>query len=150
MRILMVCLGNICRSPTAEAALRHAAAEAGVDVVVASCGTGGWHSGEGADPRTVRHAKKRGLDLSRHRARQLRHDDFAAFDRLYAMDGKNLSDLLKACPDEHRHKVFLFLGDGDVPDPWSGGPEGFEHVLDLCEKAAARVVDDLRRIRERA
>ena len=90
----------------------------------------------------MRHAKKRGLDLSGHRARQLRHEDFAGFDRLYAMDGNNLNALMKASPPEHRHKLFLFLGEGDVPDPYYGGAEGFDHVLDLCMSAAARVVED--------
>lgn len=140
----MVCLGNICRSPTAEYAVRAAAARAGVDVVVASCGTGGWHEGQGADGRTIKHAAKRGLDLSGHVARKLRADDFVAFDRLYAMDKKNLADLQALCPPAHREKVSLFLDDGDVPDPYLSGAASFERVLDLCEAAAARIIADLR------
>lgn len=144
MRILMVCLGNICRSPTAEATVRHEAKRRGVDVVVASCGTGGWHAGQGADPRTVRHAKQRGIDLSGHRARQLHDDDFAGFDHVLVMDGQNLRDVLARCPPAHRHKVKRFLDDdADVPDPWYGEADGFEHVLDLCEAASARLLDAL-------
>ncbi|HEY1099006.1 MAG TPA: low molecular weight protein-tyrosine-phosphatase [Myxococcota bacterium] len=144
MRLLMVCLGNICRSPTAEATVRREAQRRGVDVVVASCGTGGWHAGEGADARTIRHAKKRGIDLEPHRARQLHDDDFAAFDHIFVMDAQNLSDVLARCPPEHHGKVRRFLGDDDVPDPWFGGADGFERVLDLCEAASARLLDELR------
>jgi protein-tyrosine phosphatase len=141
MRVLMVCLGNICRSPTAAACVRQAARDAGVDVDVDSCGTGGWHEGEPADPRTVAHAARRGLDLSRHRARALRDGDFAAFDRLYVMDARNLRDVLARCPQEHHHKVSLFLDDdAEVPDPYHGGPAGFDHVLDLCAARAATLV----------
>lgn len=144
MRILMVCLGNICRSPTAEAVLRHEAQRRGVDVVVASCGTGGWHAGQGADPRTIRHAQRRGLDLLPHRARQLHDDDFAAYDHIFVMDGQNLRDVLARCPRVHQHKVRRFLDDNaDVPDPFYGEADGFEHVLDLCEAASARFLDTL-------
>lgn len=144
MRILMVCLGNICRSPTAEAVLRHEAQRRGVDVVVASCGTGGWHAGQGADARTIRHAKQRGIDLTSHRARQLQDEDFVNYDHIVVMDGQNLRDVLARCPPAHRHKVRRLLDDdADVPDPWYGEADGFEHVLDLCEAASARLLDAL-------
>jgi protein-tyrosine phosphatase len=144
MRILMVCLGNICRSPTAAAALRQTAADAGVVVDVDSAGTAGWHEGKAADPRTVEHARRRGLDLGAHRARRVRDDDFTAFDRLYAMDQKNLQALRQRAPWAAQGRLALLLGDADVPDPWAGGPEDFERVLDLCTTAAARLVATLR------
>jgi len=143
IRLLMVCLGNICRSPTAEAAVRAVITARGMDATVESCGTAGYHEGKGADPRTIAHAARRGLDLRRHRARQLRPGDFAAFDRIYVMDEANLADLTRVCPAEHLQKVVLFLGDAEVPDPWSGGPADFERVLDLCQARAGQVVTAL-------
>jgi len=146
MRVLMICLGNICRSPTAEAALRRAAHDAGrSDVVVESRGTAGWHEGKGADPRTVAHAKARGLDLSGHRARKLARADLVDFDVVYAMDEANLEDVRQLCrgDDGLLGKVSLFLGDRGVPDPWSGGPADFERVLDLCEGRALVLISGL-------
>ena len=145
MRILMVCLGNICRSPTAAAALRAAAAEAGVAVEVDSAGTAGWHEGKGADPRTIEHARRRGLDLTAHRARRIRDDDFAAFDRVYAMDRANLRALVQRAPPTLQGRIALFLGDEEVPDPWAGGPGDFERVLDLCLAASRGIVTALAR-----
>jgi protein-tyrosine phosphatase len=145
MRILMVCLGNICRSPTAAATLRAAAAEAGVVVDVDSAGTAGWHEGKGADPRTIEHGRRRGLDLSAHRARRVRDDDFGAFDRVYAMDRANLRGLVQRAPPALQGRVALFLGDDEVPDPWAGGPDDFERVLDLCSAASRTIVAALAR-----
>jgi protein-tyrosine phosphatase len=147
MRILLVCLGNICRSPTAEGALRRALTDAGLTHIhVESAGTGSHHEGDGADPRTVRHAKQRGIDLSAHRARGVRDADFARFDHLWCMDAANLSALRARCPAEHRAKIRLFLEDGaEVPDPYYGDAHEFERVLDLCESAAARLVQRWRR-----
>jgi len=146
-RILFVCLGNICRSPTAEAVTRTLAARAGVAVELASCGTAAYHAGEGADPRTARHARRRGYDLSTHRARALTAEDFEAFDLLLAMDGANLRELQQRCPAGLEHKLGRFLPDGpggasrDVPDPYYGGDAGFEKVIDLAEEAAAALLE---------
>jgi protein-tyrosine phosphatase len=138
-RVLMVCLGNICRSPTAEVVLRHVAAEAGVALMVASAGTGAWHVGNGADPRAITHARRRGLDLRSHRARQVDRTDFDRFDLIYAMDRDNLRNLQRLQPTPS-DQLQLFLGDDEVPDPWSGGPDGFEHVLDLVTARARLLV----------
>jgi len=168
VRVLFVCLGNICRSPTAEGVLLAMLARrkvSGVDVD--SCGTVGHHVGEAPDPRTIAHAKKRGYDLSPLRARQLAPADFMVFDRVYAMDQNNLRHLMKAAPPEHQHKIGLLLDvtqragepaplqnhgaieqgqshmEREVPDPWAGGPADFELVLDLCERACAAIVDGI-------
>ncbi len=146
MRVLMVCKGNICRSPTAEAALVAAAREASRDdIVVESRGTTDWHQGKGADPRTIAHAKKRGLDLSRHRARQVTLDDMERFDVVYAMDHDNRDKLVRLLTSHDAMalagKIAMFLADdAEVPDPWYGGPDGFEHVLDLCQARALEMV----------
>jgi protein-tyrosine phosphatase len=145
MRILMVCLGNICRSPTAAAALRAAAATHGVVVDVDSAGTAAWHEGKGADPRTVEHARRRGLDLAGHRARRVRDEDFTMFDRIYAMDRANLRALQQRGPAAAQGKLALFLGDDEVPDPWAGGPDDFERVLDLCLAASVTIAATLAR-----
>lgn len=150
-RLLFVCLGNICRSPTAAGVFAALAAKDGLAVEVESAGTLGHHAGDGADPRTVRHAHARGYDLSAHRARQLRAADFAAFDRILAMDEANLTELRRLCPPAHEGKLRLLLADTpdaggrEVPDPYDGGPEGFERVLDLVEAASRRLVAELRR-----
>lgn len=144
MRVLMVCLGNICRSPTAEAVMR---ARARGRVEVESVGTGGWHHGEPPDPRARKAGEARGYDFATITARQVRAADFAAFDAIYAMDRDNLATLRRQCPPEHAHKLALLLDgvDGapsEVPDPYYGGPEGFDHVLDLVERAVdARLAD---------
>lgn len=141
----MVCLGNICRSPTAEGALRQALARHGLThVTVKSAGTGSHHQGESADVRTILHAKRRGIDLDAHRARGLVPEDFVRFDYLFAMDTQNQSTLIARCPAALRSKISMFLGDAIVPDPYYGGPEAFEHVLDLCEQGAERVVSLLK------
>ena len=140
-RILFVCLGNICRSPAAEAVLRAKAVERQIGLEIASAGTGGWHQGDGADARMVRAARARGYSLERHRARQVAFSDFYEFDYLLAMDLRNQSDLLAMAPPNRDCDIRLFLdfADGDTretPDPYYGGPEGFEHVLDLLEAGA--------------
>jgi protein-tyrosine phosphatase len=141
----MVCLGNICRSPTAEAVLRARLAEAGMDgeVEVDSAGTGSWHIGHPPDERSQRHALRRGYDLSGLRARRVVEDDFHRFDLILAMDQANLDDLRRLAPDgPYRAEVRLFTS-VEVPDPYSGGESGFEHVLDLAERAASAWVSDL-------
>ena len=144
-RILMVCMGNICRSPTAEVVLRHKLPAAGLAgrVLVESAGThAGWHAGEGADHRAKRHAANRGYDLSTHRARALRRDDSERHDLVLAMDWENLVELGQRWQDVpvgriRRLSEFArrFVTQDFVPDPYQGGPEDFERVLDLVEDA---------------
>lgn len=150
MRVLLVCLGNICRSPTAEGILRHKLEQAGLAdrVEVDSCGTGGWHVGKAPDRRAMAAAARRGFDLSGLRARQLEADDFRRFDYLLAMDRDNLLALEARCPPDCRAHIGLFLDfagyeNQAVPDPYFGGKEGFEEVLDLVEAGAEGLVAEL-------
>ena len=139
-RILFVCLGNICRSPLVEVVARAGFARAGLDIDVASAGTGDYHIGEGADPRAVSSAGARGFDLSAHRARQIVVADFARYDHLLAMDKANYRAMSARCPDQYAARVALFLPFAgideplEVPDPYFGGAEGFEHVIDLAQR----------------
>jgi protein-tyrosine phosphatase len=147
MRVLMVCLGNICRSPTAEAVLRAKLEAAGLAqrVEVDSAGTGSWHLGDPPDPRSQRHAARRGYDLSALRARCVAEDDFHRFDLILAMDHNNLADLRRLAPEgAHRAELRLFAPI-EVPDPYSGGAVGFERVLDLVETASDAWIEDLAR-----
>ena len=141
--VLFVCTGNICRSPTAEGVLRHLAAEEGMELRIASAGIGDWHVGHAPDERAQHHAKGRGYDLSALRARQVRPGDFAEFDLILAMDRGHLRALERMAPPEHRHKLRLFAAGRDVPDPYYGGPEGFEQVLDLVEAACRDLLREL-------
>lgn len=151
-RILFVCTGNICRSPTAEGVARHAIRAAGLDGVieVESAGTHGYHVGEAPDPRTRKAAEKRGYDLSMLRARKLEAADFETFDLLLAMDARHLEIMERSCPDKHRGKVRLFMSYArrfkadEVPDPYYGGERGFDLVLDYCEDAVDGLLDALR------
>ena len=156
VRILMVCMGNICRSPTAEAVLRAKLAAAGLAarVEVDSAGTHGYHVGAPPDPRAQEHAERRGYDLASLRARLVAPRDFERFDLLLAMDEDNLAILARQCPSAHRHKLKLLLsyapavGHAAVPDPYYGGAAGFDHVLDLVEAACDGLVDSLFRTNE--
>ncbi len=133
--VLFVCLGNICRSPMAEGILRARPEAAGW--TIDSAGTAGHHAGEHADPRTERVLRRHGQQFA-HAARAVTADDFPRYDMLLAMDADNLSDLRRRCPAGHQHKLTLALeplGGGDVPDPYYGGPEGFDHVHDLLTRA---------------
>jgi protein-tyrosine phosphatase len=144
MRILFVCMGNICRSPTAEGVMRRLIDDAGLDIEVDSAGTGGWHAGEPPDERATLAAQRRGVTLS-GAARQVRPDDFQRFDVLVAMDRGNLRELLALAPDEEAAaKVRLLVADADVPDPYYGGDRGFETVLDMVEAACRELLDELR------
>ena len=141
--VLFVCTGNICRSPTAEGVFKHCVEQAGAAsrIVSDSAGTHDYHVGEAPDPRTQAAARRRGYELGQLRARRVRRDDFERFDYVLAMDEANLRALERICPAEHAHKLRLFLEFGgeaafEVPDPYYGGPQGFEHVLDLVEQAA--------------
>lgn len=141
--VLFVCMGNICRSPTAEGVFRHLAVAHGLahGVIADSAGTHDYHLGEPPDPRSQAAALKRGYDLSTLRARQLRDADFAAFDYVLAMDRVNLAALERLRPRQSRARLQLFLefaprcGLSEVPDPYYGGAQGFETVLDLVEQA---------------
>lgn len=147
--VLVVCTGNICRSPTAEGVLREKAKQRGLAdrIKVASAGTHDYHVGEAPDARAIRHATQRGYDLSRQRARQVSREDFAAFDYILAMDRSHLRLLRSIAPADARARVVLYLDTSaasrgqDVPDPYYGGPEGFERVLDMVEEAADRWLD---------
>lgn len=148
-RVLMVCMGNICRSPTAEAVLRHKLGAAGLHghVEVDSAGTHAtWHAGQAPDPRSVAHAAKRGYALEGLRARQVVDADFDQFDLILAMDWDNLALLEDQCPPSSRHKLgrltehCLRLDSPVVPDPYGGPRDGFERVLDLVEDACDGLV----------
>jgi protein-tyrosine phosphatase len=145
MRILFVCMGNICRSPTAEGVMRHLVKERGLEdeIEVQSAGTGGWHAGNPPDPRATATARARGITLE-GAARQVTVDDFEDFDLLVAMDRDNLAGLRAIAPPGTEHKLRMLLaGDRDVPDPYYGGAQGFEHVLDLVQEACEKLLDDL-------
>ncbi len=152
--VLMVCMGNICRSPTAEGVLRRKLREAGLDglVTVDSAGTHGhWHAGEAPDPRSQAHARQRGYELSALRARQVVEADFEQFDLILAMDWDNLALLEEMSPPTARHKLRRLTEhcrrheEPVVPDPYYGGRDGFDRVLDLVEDACDGLVDLLRR-----
>jgi protein-tyrosine phosphatase len=143
--ILFVCMGNICRSPTAHGVFRQQVARAGLAerVRVESAGTHNYHPGRPPDERSQEHAARRGYDLSDLRARQIRASDFERHDLILAMDWDNLALVQEQCPSAHQHKVRRFtefcreLDATVVPDPYFGGPQGFEEVLDLVEDACA-------------
>lgn len=151
--VLFVCLGNICRSPSAEAVFRHLLASEGqsLAVDVDSAGTGDYHVGDPPDIRSQRSAERRGIDLSGLRARQVCADDFDRFDLILAMDRSNLRALQTLRPGSSRAEVRLFLEyaevveDLDVPDPYFGGQDGFERVLDLITLASRGLLAALRR-----
>jgi protein-tyrosine phosphatase len=159
-RVLMVCMGNICRSPTAEGVLRHKLAQAGLSdlVEVDSAGTHAYHVGSPPDERSQQHARKRGYDLSDQKARKVNERDFAHFDLLLAMDWDNLSLLEDGCPDDPELKRKLkrltefvppdsiHASAQTVPDPYYGGPAGFDVVLDLVEAACDGLVEHLRQV----
>lgn len=152
IKVLFVCMGNICRSPTAEGVFRELVEQKGSSgkFEIDSAGTIGYHAGESPDNRAQAAAKKRGYDLSKIRARQVIASDFEYFDYILAMDHENLRNLLALSKGVGRAKVELFLDyaiDADtreVPDPYYGGADGFEHVLDLIENASNGFIEFLK------
>jgi protein-tyrosine phosphatase len=150
-RLLFVCLGNICRSPMAEGVFRRVAADQGMLHLfdIDSAGLGDWHVGQAPDTRAQAAARDRGIDISGQSARQIAPADYDRFDLLLAMDGSNYQELVQLAPREARHKIRRFLdfapeaGTQDVPDPFYGGREGFDHALDLIEEAARGLLTEL-------
>ena len=147
MKILMVCLGNICRSPLAEGILRKKIEERGLDWQVDSAGTGSWHIGEQPDPRSVLTARKHGIDITGQRARQLRPDDLDRFDLILAMDQSNYRDILRfAASDEQKEKVHLIMNfhrpgtNEAVPDPY-WDDDGFEKVYEMLDAACDKLIE---------
>jgi protein-tyrosine phosphatase len=150
-RLLFVCLGNICRSPMAEGVFRRMVAERGLSdhFEIDSAGIGDWHLGQAPDARAQEAAMRRGIDISTQSARQLQADDFSRFDLILAMDASNHGDLRQLSPKHTHGKIRYFLdfaphaGTRDVPDPFFGEAEGFDHALDLIEAAAEGLLDAL-------
>lgn len=148
--VLFVCLGNICRSPTAHAVFRQKVKGTKLNVEIESAGTAGYHIGAKPDKRSIKHGTKRGYDFSELFARAVADTDFEYYDYILAMDNQNYADLAERCPPEYRHKVKRFLDfaiqypeQEEVPDPYYGGSIGFEFVLDLIEDASDGLIDHL-------
>ncbi|MEO0625142.1 MAG: low molecular weight protein-tyrosine-phosphatase [Pseudomonadota bacterium] len=146
MRILCICLGNICRSPMAEGALRRMAEQTGLAIEVDSAGTGAYHIGNPPDPRGLEVAAARGYDNTTQRARQVETADFQTFDLLLAMDASNLATLRRLCPQNAEAELRLFHPDGlDIPDPYYGDIPDYEHALDMVEESARALIATLSR-----
>ena len=147
IRVVFVCTGNICRSPTAEAVLRQQVHDAGLSdlIEVGSAGTGGWHVGDDADSRSLRTLRSRGYDL-RHRARQFAPDWFDEHALVVALDGTHVAELRRMRPgsDVRRLRDWDPQGPGDVPDPYYGDQDGFEEVLDMVERSCEGLLEELR------
>jgi protein-tyrosine phosphatase len=156
-RVLFVCLGNICRSPAAEGVFRHLVKNAGLESEfhIESAGTGAWHTGELPDRRMRQAASRRGITLD-SRARQVTPEDFAAFDHVIAMDASNLRHLRAMAPEHHADKLRLLRDldpdepGADVPDPYYGGAEDFDEVLDIVTRAGQVLLTDLKPPRRRS
>lgn len=151
--VVFVCMGNICRSPTAEAVFRAKVEEAGLarQILIDSVGTHDYHIGDPPDLRTQRAASQRGYDLSNLRGRQVEVADFTRFDYVLAMDNANMAILYRLCPAQQRERLGLFLEyanshrEREVPDPYYGGEDGFERVLDMVEDAADGLLQHIRK-----
>ena len=150
-RILFVCMGNICRSPTAEGLLieKVNTENASQNFEIDSCGTHEYHLGHPPDSRSQEAAAKRGIDLSNLRSRKIKASDFEYYDLILAMDNLNRDNLMRLCPDEYKYKIKLMLdylpeySFDEVPDPYYGGEHGFEHVLDILEEAIEALYEDI-------
>lgn len=150
-KILMVCLGNICRSPIAEGILRHKAKQANLDIQIDSAGTSNYHIGEHPDKRTILNAKQHQIDISHLCARQFTVTDFDDFDSIFVMDSSNYADVISlARTAKDKHKVELILNrvypnsNMSVPDPYFGGEQGFENVFILLDKACDVIIESLK------
>lgn len=146
-KILVVCMGNICRSPTGEAILRAKAKQRSLDLMIDSAGTIDYHQGNEPDPRARAAGERRGYSFAGIRSRKVQIDDFENFDIILAADEANVADLRSLCPTQYQHKIKLFLSylpaGGEVPDPYYGGDQGFETVLDLIEQASDLLLDSM-------
>lgn len=147
MRVLMVCLGNICRSPLAEGVLQHQAIRAGVDIQVDSAGTAGYHIGEAPHVLSQKVARMNGIDIGGHRGRQFGQDDMDHYDRIYVMDSENYNDVRRAAGSKwDPSKVDLLLNElypGEnrgVPDPWYGEEDGYHNVYSMVDKACRNII----------
>lgn len=150
--VLFVCMGNICRSPTAEGVFRHKVKQANLEdkITIDSAGTHAYHVGNSPDPRAQEAARKRNIDLSKQRARRVSADDFTKFDYVIAMDESNRYELLAICPAGYEDRIHLFLDfaeceETEVPDPYYGQGRGFEIVLNLVEEASEGLLNHLRK-----
>lgn len=152
VKVLFVCMGNICRSPTAEGVFMHLVEEHNLQeqIGVDSAGTHAYHVGHEPDRRAQQTAAKRGIDISKLRARRVKEQDFEHYDYVIAMDEDNMRCLEDICPPEHEQKLILFLEyaphvpETEVPDPYYGGPTGFERVMDMVEQAAQGLLEEIR------
>lgn len=152
VKVLFVCMGNICRSPTAEGVFRHFVKQADATnfITIDSAGTHAYHVGEPPDSRSLATAQSRNIDMSNQRARRVDISDFETFDHILAMDKNNHHELMNMCPAHLQHKVELFMNYGtkfdetDVPDPYYGGASGFDHVFDLVEDASIGLLTQLK------
>jgi protein-tyrosine phosphatase len=150
-KILFVCMGNICRSPTAEGVFRHQVTEAGLidNFIIDSAGTHNYHIGSPPDRRAQQAALNRGYDMGSLRGRQVGAMDFHEFDYILAMDKGNLANLSQFCSSQEQHKLKLFMefsrafSEREVPDPYYGGNQGFENVLDMVEDAASGLLQEI-------
>ena len=143
----MVCLGNICRSPLAHGIMEQKSQEKGLNLTVDSAGTAAYHEGEKPDSRSIKEAKRRGLDINNQRARKFNVDDFDTFDRIYAMDVSNFNNIIHlARNEEDRRKVKMILNEiypnqnMSVPDPYYGGEDGFKEVYDMLDAACDKII----------
>ena len=148
--ILMVCLGNICRSPLAEGILKHKAKQKNLTIIVDSAGTGDWHIGSSPDIRSIETAEKHNIDISKQKARQFSSYDFKNFDKILVMDTSNLTNVLRLSSNQNESdKVKLILNythpqmQASVPDPYFGGNDGFEKVFQLLNKACDKIIEEI-------
>jgi protein-tyrosine phosphatase len=153
IKILFVCMGNICRSPTAEGVFADLVAKKNLTerFQIDSAGTHAYHVGDAPDLRAQRAARERGIELQSIRARKINYNDFVLFDHILVMDDENYACVEQACPAEYKHKVAYFLDFApelnvrEVPDPYYGGTYGFERVLDMAEAAAAGILETFKK-----